>query len=52
MGWAVEEPLLVASSEVLSLLEKKRKKKVSDFYLFLIGLVNTAHCLEIMFSKQ
>lgn len=53
MGWAVEEPLLVASSEVLSLLEKKRKKKkVSDFYLFLIGLVNTAQCLEIMFSKQ
>lgn len=28
------------------------KKKVSDFYLFLIGLVNTAQCLEIMFSKQ
>lgn len=52
MGWAVEEPLLVASSEVLSLLEKKEKKKVSDFYLFLIGLVSTAQRLEIMFSKQ
>lgn len=32
--------------------KKKEKKKVSDFYLFLIGLVNTAQRLEIMFSKQ
>lgn len=30
MGWAVEEPLLVASSEVLSLLEKKKEKKKGE----------------------